>query len=475
MWRSLLGLFLLCLLAVLMTASTLVASHIQVPWMDPLWVARSNLRTARAVVIAIDTSGSIQEANRLPLEKTLAIGVINVLLMQNFQNPVIAVYAFNADIQYVIPPTRLSNLDLNQVIAAINGIQDTPNLTWLNGAIDEACNITWPVRPDGTLVLITDGIPTTPCRNCSWNVSAAMTATLAAAQNFKNNCSTLAVIGIDLDAEAEEFLRDIASPGALLPAVSTGAGEDFETCDFSRFPWETGGHADWFVTSDEAHSGHCSAQAGYIGNYGRTYLGLTTEVTGTSISFWYKVSSESGGDYLCFYIDGHAVDCWSGEIDWSLATYPIHPGTYTLSWEYIKDSSWSYGYDTAWIDDVSFGEGVGACLEPNDDSKSACLISLPFSGRFAIETRGDRDFFRFSLDYYAVVSIEIYAGRLGSGLDSYLCLYDAHGYTITCNDDYHGPDSFISVPLSSGQYFIEVGPYSGTGPYELRVEARRGH
>jgi len=146
-------------------------------------------------------------------------------------------------------------------------------------------------------------------------------------------------------------LREIASPGAFMYSDPEGmwqytggeAMEDFETCDFSQLPWESGGDADWFVTDYEAHSGHCSAQAGHIGHYGRTYLELTTEVTGTNISFWYKVSSESGYDSLCFYIDGSEVECWSGEIDWSFATYPVHPGAHTFVWEYRKDGSVSHG------------------------------------------------------------------------------------------------------------------------------------
>ncbi len=475
MWRSLLGLSMLCLLMVLMAAVTPSAQ--QIPWMNPLWVARANLATAQAVVIAIDTSGSIQEANRLPLEKTMAIGVINVLLMQNFQDPVVAIYTFNSDIQYVIPPTRLSNLDLNQVMAAINGIQDTPNLTWLNGAIDEACNITRSVRPNGTLVVMTDGKPTTPCRNCSQDITTAMNATLAAAQNFKNNCSILAVIGIELEEDAAEFLREVASPGALMYSdpegnwhYPEGITEDFETCNFSKFPWETWGDADWFVTSHEAHSGRCSAQAGRIGHYGRTYLELTTDVA-DAISFWYKVSSESGYDHLCFYIDGHQVDCWSGEIDWSLATYPIHPGTYTLSWEYRKDGSGSHGYDTAWIDDISFGVGGMICSEPNDDLSSACQITLPFSGQFELSPWGDRDFFAFTAPAGTMVIIDIDADEVGSDLDAYLCLYDEYGNTIDCDDDTHGYDPYIEAFLyESGIYYIEVGGY-GEDVYVLKMEA----
>jgi uncharacterized protein YdbL (DUF1318 family) len=251
--------------------------------------------------------------------------------------------------------------------------------------------------------------------------------------------------------------------------------EDFETCDFSRFPWETGGDADWFVTSDQAHSGHCSARAGRIGHYGDSYLEISTTAEG-SISFWYKVSSEYRYDELCFYVNGDVVDCWSGEIDWSYAEYPLPPGYYTFTWVYRKDGSTSSGYDTAWLDDISFGAGiVPTCGEPNDDFATACPISLPFSGRFAIDHSYDRDFFRFTLTSYAEVSVEVFAERIGSYLDSYVCLYDVDGHTLACNNDYYGDDSYINVHLGPGSYFVEVRPYSGSGAYELRVQARGGH
>ena len=67
-----------------------------------------------------------------------------------------------------------------------------------------------------------------------------------------------------------------------------------------------------------------------------------------------KVSSESGYDYLKFFIDNVEIDSWSGEDDWSLETYGISPGTHQFKWEYAKDFSVSSGADAAWIDDVVF-------------------------------------------------------------------------------------------------------------------------
>jgi hypothetical protein len=142
--------------------------------------------------------------------------------------------------------------------------------------------------------------------------------------------------------------------------------------------------------------------------------------------------------------------------------------------------------DDAWFDDgdgdnlkffdnlatmCSAGQpGIGGCGEPGETLEAACPITIPYTGRHAIESEGDRDFFRFTLAERTPLTIEVAAKQIGSGLDSYLCLYDRNGSQIACDDD-SGPDtdSLIELTLDPGTYYIEVRPYSGTGAYELRV------
>jgi hypothetical protein len=64
------------------------------------------------------------------------------------------------------------------------------------------------------------------------------------------------------------------------------------------------------------------------------------------------VSSESGFDYLRFYIDSSQQGSWSGSYSWSQVTYSISAGAHTLRWTYSKDGSVSSGSDAAWIDMV---------------------------------------------------------------------------------------------------------------------------
>jgi len=128
--------------------------------------------------------------------------------------------------------------------------------------------------------------------------------------------------------------------------------EDFETGDFSKFPWEHYGDETWAVTSRQKHSGAYSAEAGWIDHDQSTTLQVTLDCVSGNITFYRKVSCESNYDYLKFYIDGAEKGEWSGEQDWAEASFPVTAGTRTFEWTYSKDGSESVGDDTAWIDDI---------------------------------------------------------------------------------------------------------------------------
>jgi hypothetical protein len=130
--------------------------------------------------------------------------------------------------------------------------------------------------------------------------------------------------------------------------------EGFETGDFSRFDWVSSGDADWTVTSEDYKSGTYSVRASSIDDYESTALKLTLDCISGQISFYYKVSSEKNYDYLRFYIDGTQQDQWSGNEDWTQASFSVRAGRRTFEWIYSKDETSSYGSDTAWIDDIVF-------------------------------------------------------------------------------------------------------------------------
>jgi YD repeat-containing protein len=109
------------------------------------------------------------------------------------------------------------------------------------------------------------------------------------------------------------------------------------------------------VTGDEQYYGDYSAQAGAINDGEASTLEVALNCQEGNISFYRKVSSESGFDYLSFYIDDVQKGSWSGEQGWTQVSYAVGPGTHTFKWIYSKDEECCPGgSDTAWIDYVQF-------------------------------------------------------------------------------------------------------------------------
>ena len=137
--------------------------------------------------------------------------------------------------------------------------------------------------------------------------------------------------------------------------------ESFETGDFSSYDWEFGGNAIWGIDSSISFDGIYSAKSGNITHNQNTQLYITLDVLNADeISFYIKVSSESGYDFLRFYIDETLQGEWSGYIDWGEESYFVTPGSHTFKWQYTKDGSVSTGSDCSWIDFIIFPEFEGS-------------------------------------------------------------------------------------------------------------------
>jgi hypothetical protein len=130
--------------------------------------------------------------------------------------------------------------------------------------------------------------------------------------------------------------------------------EDFESGDFSSYPWSMSGHSPW-VVSTSAFEGIYAAKSGAIAHNQTSTMSLTlTGLDAGDISFYYKVSSEPGYDYLKFYIDGSQKQQWAGETGWAKTAHAVGEGSHTFTWTYYKDGSESDGGDCAWIDMITF-------------------------------------------------------------------------------------------------------------------------
>ncbi len=132
--------------------------------------------------------------------------------------------------------------------------------------------------------------------------------------------------------------------------------------DLPQVSWSTQGDALWRGQTDTTHDGVDAAQSGDVNDGESTTVQVAVDFDGAQdVRFWWKVSSESGFDFLDFRVGGVLQDSISGEVDWTQRTgIAIPAGPRTLSWVYDKDGSVSSGDDTGWVDEVVFTYRLGA-------------------------------------------------------------------------------------------------------------------
>ena len=160
--------------------------------------------------------------------------------------------------------------------------------------------------------------------------------------------------------------------------------EGFESGDFSAFNWHHGSIITaWEVVHENPYEGQYCAKSSAIGDYESSVLYIDLEMAvGGDITFFFKVSSESGYDKLHFKIDNEEKAAWSGEVDWTRVSYPMTPGTHRLEWSYTKDSSFSSGSDCAWIDNIIIPAAQVITTTEEIVSTSLTLYPNPNNGNF---------------------------------------------------------------------------------------------
>ena len=137
----------------------------------------------------------------------------------------------------------------------------------------------------------------------------------------------------------------------------------------------------WISQTDRSYEGMDALQSGAI-----THLGTScfeTSVNGpVTLSFYWKVSSESLYDELKFYVDNTIEEKINGDVDWRELLHNLpNNREYDLKWCYEKDDSVSNGEDKAWVDRLR--------LLP---------FSLPPSPSQALDLEGSGQSFNFSGD-----------------------------------------------------------------------------
>lgn len=151
---------------------------------------------------------------------------------------------------------------------------------------------------------------------------------------------------------------------------STVVNQDFETNSIT--PLTTSGDGNWVTQSAQVQAGSYSAASGVIGDSQSTSIqyNATIPAGGANLSFHYRVSSESGWDYLRFYIDGIQQGEWSGNVNWALFSTSLSAGAHTLTWTYSKDSSSSSGEDRAYLDNIIISTAAPAAVRIVDGNQA---------------------------------------------------------------------------------------------------------
>ncbi|MDD4034916.1 MAG: C25 family cysteine peptidase, partial [Candidatus Cloacimonetes bacterium] len=257
--------------------------------------------------------------------------------------------------------THEFNLELNAPVLSFGNITISDPSGNNNGRLDpgETVTISIPILNGGGAASLS-GSATLSCNTTGITVNTGTANFSAIAANSSRNVS------FSLSASASMSLGSIAnlvfnaSAGSYSAtkneAVAVGLVlEDFETGNFNSYPWIMEGTLPWTISSVGAYQGTYTAKSGAITNSQSSTMKTSRILSSPgTLRFRYKVSSESGYDFLKFYVDGIQQGSWSGEVDWTEATYELAAGIRELSWSYTKDGSVLDGSDCAWVDYIVF-------------------------------------------------------------------------------------------------------------------------
>jgi hypothetical protein len=175
-----------------------------------------------------------------------------------------------------------------------------------------------------------------------------------------------------------------------------------------------GGDIGWFSQTAITYFDGDAAQSGSIRD-GRDSLMQTTVSGAGTVSFFWKVSSEAGYDYLEFYIDGVLQDRITGSVGWHQMMYAISDsGSHTLKWRYVKDYSVSEGDDCGWVDYVTWS----GSSEPSQPPPAGQL-SEALDTSLIVTTGGNAGWFSQTRPYYFGYD-SAQSGDIGDGQVSWM-------------------------------------------------------
>lgn len=148
-----------------------------------------------------------------------------------------------------------------------------------------------------------------------------------------------------------------------VPSGASGIAEDFEDSTLSIDLSGT-----WDRSTASANTGSWALKAATIGDNETTDAVVQVPQDASTLSFWYRVSSEASFDFFRFFIDGVQQFEDSGDSGWvESAGHDVSSAT-EVTFRYVKDVSLGSGEDTAYVDDLEFTGGTGGVLWTTDSA-----------------------------------------------------------------------------------------------------------
>lgn len=134
-----------------------------------------------------------------------------------------------------------------------------------------------------------------------------------------------------------------------------GAYEDFETSDFTHQNWTMNNYPWEIATASAAYLGQYCARSYHSlphGSSSKMSITITTQAA-SMLSYYRRVSTESGYDKFFLYVNNAKKDNESGDVPWTKVDVEIPAGTNTITFSYEKDYNTTGGHDCVWIDDIT--------------------------------------------------------------------------------------------------------------------------